>query len=253
MIRKTTSASMLALSLFSFHYLVMASPQAEEAQAVEISATKDPELKTYRQMLKGLDAFDQQHQLAPHAKLKFKLLPVKADITLDGVTLRIVSDETSINVPLDSEGRFVLPRDEKAEVDKADLVLNKKKGQFRWRPDIRTETVPADKRRLGDLRLECEIRWAVEYEEVPFVTRNLFRMAGGPCNSSHIAVHYWAGKKFTAAYLVEGERRLQIDKTPSGLQFIPPLHDKSWGNDALVEFDFAGATVDASPSTAPSK
>jgi hypothetical protein len=221
------------------HHLAMAKPDADQTQAVEISAAKDPELKTYRQMLKGLDAFEQQHQLAPQAKLKFKLLPLKADITLDDLALRIVSDETSINVPLDVDGRFTLPRDQKALDGNADLVLNKKKGQFRWRPDICTETVAADKRRLGDLRLECAVRWAVEYEEISFIIRNVFRLAGGPCNSANIAVHYWAGKKIGAAYLVEGDRRLQIYLTPNGLQFVPPLHDKSWGNDALIDFEFA--------------
>ena len=37
----------------------------QEIQTISIRDTKDPEFKSYRRMLSGLDAFEQHHRMAP--------------------------------------------------------------------------------------------------------------------------------------------------------------------------------------------
>jgi hypothetical protein len=45
-----------------------------EVQSVSVKAMKDPEIKAYRSMVAGLDAFDKHHDLAPDAPaLRFVL------------------------------------------------------------------------------------------------------------------------------------------------------------------------------------
>ncbi len=232
----------LLISVLATPFIVNAQSNEEASSVVEISSTKDPELKSYKQIYKGLETFEKNRQLAPKANLKFKLLPLSADTSLDGVSLRIAGDEVSENIPVAADGSFVLPNNQKAVEENADLLLNKKKGLFRWRPYILSEGILPGHRRLGDLRLECEIRWAVEYEELPFITRNAFRLAGGPCHSSHITVTFWSGKKLKAAYLLSGERRQNLSLGPNGERYTLPLHDSNWDDESLVEFEFAEAS-----------
>src|SRR5204862_771037 len=52
---------------------------------------------------------------------------------------------------------FTLPRERKA-LDEDAVVQSERKAQtMTWRADIRTPGLPANVRRLGDLRLECEV------------------------------------------------------------------------------------------------
>ncbi|MBC3919599.1 hypothetical protein H8L32_19080 [Undibacterium sp. CY18W] len=238
-----TCLSLLVMSVYSY-----ASAMEDAPVRVEISSTRDPELKSYRQMYKGLEAFDQQRQLAPAAALKFVLLPVDAKTSLSDLTMRIASEESSVPIAVGPDGSFVLPKIPSALTENADLLLNRRKGLFRWRPDIRSEGVPADKRRLGDLRLECGIWWAVEYDDTPYDTRTLFRLLGGACHSSFVTISFWSPRKLSAAYLVSKDRRAKIQISKNGLQFIPPLYDKGWADDALIEFEFAAVSEEPAVS-----
>ncbi|MBC3812090.1 hypothetical protein [Undibacterium aquatile] len=207
------------------------------ASSVQISATRDPELKSYRQLLKGLNAYESHLAKAPGSVFRFQLIPQKSDVSLHDVGLRIVSDDSSIPIPVANDGGFTLPRDKKAETDNADLLTNQKKGSFRWRPEVRSAGLTANTRRLGDLRLECEIRWAVEYDELPFLRRNMFRAAGGPCHSSMITVIYFSPFKSSTVTLVSGERKMVLTLLADGLRYSPPLHEQSWNDDAVIVFE----------------
>lgn len=208
---------------------------------VEISGVRDPDLKPYRTMLKGIAAYEANHGLAPNANLRFILKPQIADAPINGIEMRLVGDETSIPILVVGDGTFTLPKDERAAEENAELVLNRKKHSMRWRPFIRSPDVDPDARRLGDLRLECQILWAVEYDDIPFLVRNAFRLAGGPCKSSNIGVFFAAPRRIVAASISSGDRRETVRIGKSKLSFAPPLHDRSWSDDALIEFEFAFA------------
>lgn len=212
---------------------------------VEVSGTKDPELKPYRTMIKGLDAFEKNHHLAPNAKFRFMLKTQRRDTPIQGTTLRITGDTVSIPVEIAGDGTFTLTRNALAEEENADLMLNRKKASMRWRPYIRSTSVLPNQLRLGDLRLECEILWAIEYDETSFFVRNLFRLAGGACNSSRIS-NGMIIPNLLYATLVSGERRLKIadatkDKFRDWLE--PPLYDKSWDDDTIIELEFEDKTL----------
>lgn len=208
--------------------------------AVEVSGTKDPELKPYRTMIKGLDAFEKHRHLAPSATFKFILKTQRVDAPIRGTTLRIAGETVSTPIEIAEDGTFTLTRDALAEEENADLIFNRKKASVRWRPYIRSATLQANQLRLGDLRMECEILWAIEYDETSFFVRNLFRLAGGPCHSSRIS-NGMIIPNLESATLVSGERRLKIadatkDKFRDWLE--PPLYDKSWDDDTLIELRF---------------
>jgi hypothetical protein len=213
--------------------------EAVVAQAVEVNGIKDPDWKRYRVMLKGLDAFEKHHALAPDAVQKFILRPRKADVLLTGITLRLASDDYSLPVPLAEDGTFSLPRDAKAKEQDAELVINRKKALFRWWPYVRSPQLTANQRRLGDLRLECEMFWAVNYDDAPFLARNLVRAFGGPCVSKKVAISFPADfQGIKSATLVQGERRLALRLNISQSGFTAPLFDESFANDAIIEIQY---------------
>lgn len=222
-----------------------AEPPADPAvESIEISTTRDPEFKPYVRMLAGLDAFERLHAKAPAAPLRFLLLPQQPGLSPADVKLRIVGDAGSHDVATDAEGYFALPRVIDAVGGNAELVTNKKKGLYRWRADVRTPGVPAGMRRLGDLRLECEVRWAVTQDELGPGKRLLFKTLGGPCNSANVGVFNFAPQPVSTVTLTAGDRRVtmpaqrQIKGQPAGNNFyVVPLHDKSWPDDTLIAFD----------------
>jgi len=229
------------------HYAAQAAAPDEassaETQSVSVSGTKDPDWKPYKKMLDGLNAFDQYHALAPAASLKFLLRPQKPDLSVTDLNLRIVSDTISINVPIEADYTFSVPRDEAAAKEDADFRLNSKKGLFRWRPDIHTPGLPANTRRLGDLRLECEVRWAVDKFDLSFLQLAYLTTLGGACHTSRSRIFFNTPKPFLSATLVSGERRQKIDgnnlDAKDRSRYAPPIHDSDWPNETLVEFEFA--------------
>ena len=65
-----------------------AAPQ-EMQQIVDVQGTRDPDLRPYRTMVKGLDAYADHQRLAPDAPLRFMLVPATPKGKLDGATLHL--------------------------------------------------------------------------------------------------------------------------------------------------------------------
>jgi len=206
------------------------------AQLVEIKGVRDPEFKPYAQMLLGVAAFKKFHAYAPATELKFILRPRKP-IAFDAITLRLDGATTSLPVEIDQEGVFRLPVVQQAIDEGAELVLNQTKGSVRMRPFIRTPGLGPHQLRLGDLRLECEIIWAIEQQEASFLARNTFKLLGGPCASSKIQSTWSYAQPLKTATLVSGDRRLALPVLYHGYSYAVPIHDKSWDDASTVQFE----------------
>ncbi|PRC94639.1 hypothetical protein [Solimicrobium silvestre] len=213
---------------------------ANTTQTIEVRGIKDPEWKPYRIMLKGLDAFDKYHSLAPKADLKFILRPQVPNMSITDVKLHIEANDVSIPIPISEEGTFVIPRNEAAAEQNAEMIINnKKKNTVLWAPYMRTPGIDINSRRMGDMRLECEIVWAVDQDDLPFIIRNIFRLGGGLCKSSHIGVSVLAPRQITSVTMISGARRESLPIGPGGKSFTPPLFDEKWDNDTIFEFQFS--------------
>lgn len=256
--KRNVALVLLSLQLSIPAALAQQTPEApgpDEPQVQEVAGVKDPEWKPYRQMLKGVDAYDEYRQLAPKADLRFVLRPNGPKVSISDVTLRIAGTSVSIPVPIAADGTFTIPRDKDAANEDADIVVNKKKSAVRWRTEIRTPELPENTRRLGDLRLTCRINWAVLKDDMGFFRRSAIGLLGGPCGTGRVKVFFAEPRAINSATLVDGERRevLALNKDASG--FTPPLADASWSNDALVMIDYAAArdAAAAAPLSAANK
>jgi hypothetical protein len=149
-----------------------------------------------------------------------------------------------------------------------------------WRAEVRTPGLPAGTRRLGDLRLECEV--GMEAELISN-TRPLLGLFGALlsegaqyCNRSHPLYLFFAERPVFAVALVDGARRevLSVDNLYMGASRNPdwkrdlrycdcevlldraytlPLGDRSWPDDALVEFETmeGGSTGESAGADVP--
>lgn len=210
-----------------------------------VNGIRNPELKTYRVMAAGLDAFDEYHALAPSApEVRFKLRARSGaqPVDMDNLAMRIAGDSISIPLPIAADYTFSLPRSEEARKENADLLLNKPKGGYRWQPDIHSVGVPAGMRRLGDLRLECKVLVATAKEEIGFWLTSMINtllLTTDWCSHEKIQLSTAAAQRIATATLTHGEQRVPLKVSSDGTSYVPPLGNKAYPDDALIEIRYS--------------
>lgn len=237
------SAIFLLLAASGFPGPAFAEGEESEMQAVFVVSSKDPDWKPYKSFLAGMNIFDEKIKLAPDASLRFVLRPRIANASVIGVTMNIeTNDGNRIKVPVAVDGTFILPRSEEAARNSGEILLSKKRNTLSWRPAIHSPGVPQDARRLGDLRLECFVRWTIEQADLLAFFRATINAFGGPCTSSAIKVDYISDRPLSAVYLQIGTRRERLPGKwieENGHIYLPPIHDNSWPDDTLLYFNYA--------------
>ena len=233
---------------------------------VQVSALRDPVEKSYRKIVKGIDLFEQRRDLAPGATLRFKLLPRTRDTTMEAVELNIVGDRIAIPVRVAADHTFALERSQRAIEEDAQVVPNRRARTMTWRTDIRTPGLPANTRRLGDLRLECLV--GMESGLVSNARSLLEEIARaitdhGYCDRREPEYLFFAERPLWSVTLVHGDRRkvLSVDSLYAGISRAPmtrsdlqycdcevlldrayyaPLGDRRWPDDTLLELEYMG-------------
>ena len=254
--------------------LAMLSPNAAAQQnaagqlapvTISAQANRDPVEKSYRKMVRGMDLFERQRSLSPEGVLRFKLLPRKRDVSLDKLDLLVLSDRVELPVPIAADQTFTLPRNAQALADNAQVTPNRKFLTMTWRTDIRTPGLPPNARRLGDLRLECQVGMEAGLisNSSTFIGQLTSAVVDTPAYCNRLAPQYlfFADRPVFSVSLVNGVRRevLALDKLYAGASddpnlagdlpycdcevlldrtYVLPLGDRSWPDDTLVEFEF---------------
>jgi len=222
---------------------VAAQDDSKDGGVVIVNGTRSPELQPYRYMLSGLDAFDDYHELAPAAtEVRFRLRTRKSapDDAMDGLTVRLWGDKTELILPLAVDHSFVLPRNSAAEDDNADVAVNKKKSYYNWMPEVHSPGVPANMRRLGDLRLECRVLVGIGKNYIPFLLRatiNTLLLTTDWCSFKDFTWYVRTDREITRATLVDGAQRVELKISKDGNAFDAPIGNKLYSNDALIQFE----------------
>lgn len=214
----------------------------QELDEVVVQNIKEPAGLSYRQVLKALDAYDKHHGLAPFAPARFKvqLNRKQWDASREPLTLRLVSSNTAIDIPVAADKTFSIPRNRQASDDDAKLVLNRSKALYNFVSWIESPDIPDNARRLGDLRLQCEMNWT--FIDVGIALRAAASLFGNPCQSSWLNIGFLAPRPLNSATLLSGKRRETLAQKhirANGRIYNPPLSDQSWSDDTLVELEFA--------------
>ncbi|WFR77299.1 hypothetical protein P9875_16380 [Janthinobacterium rivuli] len=214
-------------------------PAGQEAAAsVNVKGIRDPDWKPYSAMLKGVKRFEEKHVLAPGAQLRFILEPRRAEVDMHAIALRLESDEAGMAIPLGERNIFSLPVEQGPLYEKAELSVNRKAGSIRWIPYVRSAATSDTIRRLGDLRLACEVHWAIDKDTLPFAMRTAMGALGGPCNfvSQKGTYSFSEPRRITAATISDNGKSAPVPF--SGSSFTPPLREQDWSDDSVVELTF---------------
>ena len=239
----------------------MAAPALAQDDAVVVTAVRDPVKKSYRKMVEGAKLFEERKALAPEAALRFKLVPRKQDVQMAGVALEVGS--TQVEVARDQT--FTIEQDRTALADDAKVMSNRKAGTMTWRADVRTPGLPDNVRRLGDLRLECEV--GMKAGLISNYPSGFFgwleeTFGSGPdyCRRPMPRYIFFAERPLFSVTLAHGERRetLPVDLLYAGAArdpnwkkdrfcdcealfdraYFAPLGDESWPDDTRVELEY---------------
>ena len=210
----------------------------DAAASVNVKGIRDPDWKPYSAMLKGVARFEEKLARAPGAELKFILEPRRADVDMHGIALRLEGDEAGLAIPLGERHIFSLPVGQGPLYDKAELTVNRKAGSVRWIPYVRSAATSDTLRRLGDLRLACEVHWAIDKETLPFAMRTMMSAMGGPCNfvSQKGTYSFTETRRITAATISFNGKSAPVPF--SGSSFTPPLREQDWSDDSLIALAF---------------
>lgn len=221
----------------AFHAYAQTPDVEARENRVEVKNYRDPELRSYAQMLRGMKAYRDKHQLAPSSKLYFLLVPKSRNVMINDVTMRLASDAESIDIPIDAAGKFQLPFIDMKKDDEYDLILNRPKGEFMIRPYVASEGLPSDTERLGDLRLECQVRWGVEQQDVSPVFRTYVNLlsSGNPCTSRFVKVGFYAPVGIDTITLNSPASPV-VDKVHPFETYSLPIWDEKLSDDLLVTF-----------------
>lgn len=233
-------------------------PGAGQQGVVHVDAIKQPEMHTYRAIVAGLDAFDEQHALAPAAPQLLFVVRSRSGAALTGPipTARLAGDDFTLPLAVDAAALFSVPRSRQAWDANAELVLSRKRREARVWPYVRSPGLAANQRRLGDLRLECQVFVTIAKKEAPFyivALADTVFLTSDWCSffkdeDRHWEVHVPAPLR--AAVLREGERRLALRVKQNAFEL--PIGDISWGNDAVIDLEFAPAEATAPAASAVS-
>ena len=133
---------------------------------------------------------------------------------------------------------FTLPVEQGPLYEKAELTVNRKAGSVRWIPYVRSAAASDTIRRLGDLRLACEVHWAIDKDTLPFAMRTAMGALGGPCNfvSQKGTYSFSEPRRITAATISYNGKSAAVPF--SGSSFTPPLREQDWSDDSVVELTF---------------
>jgi hypothetical protein len=229
-------------------------PGVDEPDTIQVNGIRKPEVHKYKAIVAGLDSFDKHHALAPDVPaLRFRIRALRGAAMPDQPRVRIEGENGFVlPLALDADHRFTVPRSEAALDADGELALNQKRQFYRVEPDVRTPGLPANVRRLGDLRLECRVMVGIAKEEIPLVwvlAINGVLRSRDWCGFTLEDPPKWgfdAGAPIVAATLREGERSQALDTRKTSFDVV--LSDASWSDDALVELEFGTPpTVAAAP------
>ena len=213
--------------------LFLAAPAFAQDDAVVVTSVRDPVKKSYRKMVEGAKLFEERKALAPDAALRFKLVPRKRNVQLAGVALE--AGATQMEVARDHT--FTLEYDRAALEEDAKVLSNRKAGTMTWRADVRTPGLPDNVRRLGDLRLECEV--GMKAGLISNYPKGFFgwleeTFGNGPdyCRRPTPRYIFFAERPLFSVTLAHGERR---ETLPVDLLYAGAARDPSWKKDRYCD------------------
>lgn len=172
-------------------------------------------------------------RFAPKARLLWQV-SLDGDESLAPLVLGLIGSARQVALGPDAAGRFALP--ERADGERwRMLVGNRSRTVLSVLPAVVSPGFEGAARRLGDLRLECRVAWALLADDPAWTARKLPRSPES-CGRGDVTVGFRAPWPLARASLSDG-RRVAVPLAGDGVHHRPPIADPAWGNEAVVTLE----------------
>jgi len=205
---------------------------------VVVSSLKDAYKTAYRNIQKALTAQYDNPQLAPQARMRWALFARDGAPVTGPLPITIAGANGHITILQDGDGAFELPAAVPELGDDVELRIGAKRGDVILVPLVETGGIDASSRRLGDLRLECEMGWRLEYDDIPVALKAAMKLMGSPCGSKHFDYPFHVRRKLKSATIAHDGQATGLRLGWRSMDFHAPLYDDKLGNDTLVTLDY---------------
>lgn len=218
-----------------------AEPAAESTirtlEPVVIEEIRFPATVNFPKLALGIAAFEVNRKLAPEAKLSFRIV----DLTVNSTPLKVRWESGDKSTPIEpnSDGNLML-QDPSALGDKeAALVMNRRIDEVRMEPEVLSPGMSQMIHRMGDLRLLCEVTWAIKKAESSAGTRALQWFLGSPCTGKRavLTMNSAPNTRVLDLEITQGQRTLNLPPNATRTGVNVPIHDRSWGDDAVIRIN----------------
>jgi hypothetical protein len=119
-------------------------------------AQEDSDWIAYRDAYRQMIWFEKYGKPKQFLQNHFRLRPRDKSVAMEGLRLTLNSKTTQVSLTLDALGRAVLPFSKAAYDDNAELVVNRKPGQFKAGAWVSIITRPDGVYAVADLRTACD-------------------------------------------------------------------------------------------------
>ena len=121
-----------------------------------VADAHEGEWVSYRDAYRAMVQFEKYGKAKFLIQNQFQVMAKDGSVAPDGLQLSLKGKSTSLNLPLDATGRTVFPLLKAAYDENAALVLNRKAGQYLFRPRVSIVLRPDGVYEVADLRAACE-------------------------------------------------------------------------------------------------
>jgi hypothetical protein len=157
--------------------------------------------------------------------------PAKQSATYGPLHIWIANTDSREDVVIGNDGSLIFPAS--AYVKGAKIRVNRPSSIFQISPEIMSPGTAGFRRRLGDLRLQCHVNWAILSGQTSTAIKAVFSFAGGACTSRKIGYTGYAATPISSAMVIDSGTKTAL-RLVNNHYYQAPLGDKHLSNEAIV-------------------
>ena len=147
---------LFAVALAAIPAFGAAPPEAADEPRVVITGERDAEWGSYRHAYKAAAFFTAFTRTRPLIQAHMQIRPLDKNASLEGLTLHLAGEHTSLMLPVDALGRATLPLLKEPYQDDAVLRLNRGKGIYYFSGRYSVRERDDGLYQASELRAACE-------------------------------------------------------------------------------------------------
>jgi hypothetical protein len=136
--------------------LALALPPDPEIPRVTVTAERDAEWHSYRRAYSASAFFQPYLSTRPLIQAHMQIRPTTPDLPMDGLSVHLTGERTSIHLTADAIGRITVPMIKQAYDEDAVLRLNRRKGNYHFQGRYSIREREDGMYSAADLRAACE-------------------------------------------------------------------------------------------------